>query len=721
MSALFIVESPTKADTIQRIYPGVKAIATKGHLQDLPEKEFGITIENGTFIPTWQLIQGKEKTIGSIKKYAATADNIYLAVDDDREGESIARQVQERALKNRPFVRIVFHEITKEAIDKAIIVGRSIDDNIVKAAHTRRMADREIGYLMGEIMRYDFKKNEVEFRPKAVGRVLMPALKILADNYRAIDAFVPEKSIQFAIEYLHKGVSFTAYIKEHFDPNNLATRDAAMHTIQNAAHRVAQFKRKNKEIPPHPPLVTSRLIRSAFYLFHTTPEETMQQAQALFEKGLITYMRTDSTAQSEEAITAIRNLLHRFFDQEYCAIKPRYYKNNTKSAQGAHEAIRPVYFDDTAFPKNIDFEAIGLTPGHKQLYEFIWYRTIATQMSNAIYDASKCQIEIGDDYIAHAEANTRLFDGWERVNNHLLKEAEIDEERDEAPPTKLPEMFIDESLLHQNIAPLDRTTKAPGRYGVGRFITTIEEFTRPSTIVDIVKRMIQHKYVENINGYLIITPLGMSVLQWAEEHAPWVVDKENCARLEIALDQIESGEMVNPDEVLRTYLELIEQMKKKLQYIEWDKQPLSDAQKGLVQLIVKKQRLSDEVRDLAMSSKRECEQFLKQYHQQPERIGRCPACKKGDIIEYEKFFGCKEYKNGCTFSINKLSVIKQFRAMKRELSYQEVSSIVGEAIRKKRVHVAGLQGRKGQFDADFSIGYDKQYGWQLKFSSSKKR
>lgn len=727
MKNLIIVESPTKANTIKKFLPHVTTIATKGYLKDLPVHELGLSIKDERYIGKWVYLSGQKKLMSTIKELAKSHDNIYLAVDDDREGESIAEQVASEALKGKNFRRIVFHEITKTAIEHAIAEGgRTISDNTVEAAHTRRMGDRLIGYPMSEIIAFDFQKNKHPYKPKGIGRVISPALQILKDNHFRIEEFTPSNYYQIGVDYAHEGKTFRAFLKVRFEEKDKETVDELMIDIRNSDHIVSKNNEKTRDVAPFPPLVTARLVRSAFYLYGFKPKQTMKLAQKLYELGLITYMRTDSTKISDEAVSEIISLLKRKFSPEFFVDKKREFKNNNKNAQKAHEAIRPTSFDDHAFPKHLPQNHPELTQEHQNLYEFIFYRTVATQMSNAVYDASTIEIQIGENLVVSAEANNQLFAGWQKLHGAMLREAErVEGEEWKQNTVLLPRVIPGAEVNYVDLLMLTKQTRTPARYGVGRFVTELESFTRPSTLDSIIDKLEESGYIEILKGMIYMTNLGIAVAEWTEKEAFWLSDKENTEKMEEALDLIEHGDCANPDSLLHQYSELIEALKKKIGFIERDYWTPSEGQVKMATSIAKKLKLSDDEIARIVKHKKSCETFLNENKVKRKKIGKCPACKllgkEGVVYENEKAFGCSNYKDGCKFTIWKKSVVSTLDRFKQNSDCDMVTNVVTKGLTKAPLLLENLQGPNGLYNAKLEVEKSLVFGWQLSLKYQKKK
>lgn len=714
---LLIVESPNKAETISSYLKNSSdrwiVFATKGHILDLPERELGLQFENNRVLGKWEVIKDKKTIVKKLAELAAKAAEIYIATDDDREGEKIAFDAIKRA-KIKKYKRVVFHEITKkEVIDKLYENIREIDKNIVEAARVRRFIDREVGYPISTIIKKDFIKRGEKELPRGVGRVLSPALHLLVEREEQINNFVPEHYRRIAIEYIKNGIHFRVTNKIQFKKEHEKELNDMISILHKAPHMVYDYKRKTEDVSPKKPLITSTLQYGGWYLYGIRPSQTMKIAQELFEWGYITYHRTDSYRISDDAFEDIVRLLYEKYGEEYTLGIKRKYKNKS-SAHDAHEAIRPTIFTEDRFPKKVAKRDARFTELHAHIYEFIWYRTLATQMKDAIYDASEVTISIDGKYF-EAKANKRLFDGWERLMGHLIKLSDSgeDEESWKEREVRLPEFTIGEELLPLDIFTTEHKTTRPKRYGIGRFITTLDNkgIARPSTLDTIVDNLENKKYITLHKGMIYPTDLGMKVDRWVSENCPWLNNIEHAKIFEEKLDAIEKGEIENGDEIIFEYHNLVKELEEKFG-INTHSEEVSSAQRELIEKIAKEKDI--EVGKDIFKNKKLANAFIKQ-HLKNRELGTCPQCKKGTAIKGEKGIYCNRYKDGCIFYISKKALESFFNTIKVDLA-----SIEGEKIIKKafgRVpHIIDYTTKSGKtIKVKVVIKYSEDYGWGFRF------
>lgn len=512
---LLIVESPTKARTIgQYLGKDYTVLASVGHVRDLPKSnKDAIDIEDG-FRPNYVVPAEKREVIEKIKRAAAKADQIYLATDPDREGEAIAWHIKEVADLTKP-KRVVFHEITKAAIEEALAHPRAIDEHLRRAQEARRVLDRIVGYDLSGLI---WKK--VRYGLSA-GRVQSPALRILAEREREIKAFIPQT--YFVLDALFKSTAgeFPATCTE--EP---ATREEAERIVQagrSASWTVADISEKSEERQPKPPFTTSTLQQTASTRLGFAPSRTMRAAQKLYEAGHITYMRTDSVNLAQEAIAKMAQVVEKEFGKDYLEV--RTFKTTSKNAQEAHEAVRPT---DAARAH------AGATPDEEQLYALIRTRALASQMANARIMRTNIKAKASTEIpLFTANGSRTLFPGWLALDTKARGE-----------DVELPALKKDAPLTLLSLGSEEKQTEPPNRYTEAGLIKELEKrgIGRPSTYASIMKTIQDRGYVEKLGRALKPTPTGMVVSGWLEEHFPKYVSDTFTAEMEDELDEIARGE-----------------------------------------------------------------------------------------------------------------------------------------------------------------------------------
>lgn len=541
---LVIVESPAKAKTIKKFLgSNYKIKASMGHIRDLPKSHIGVDIEHG-FEPKYINIRGKGDLISELKKEAKESEKVFLATDPDREGEAISWHLANIfQIDSDEKCRITFNEITKNAVLKALQAPRQIDMNLVNAQQARRVLDRIVGYKISPLLWKKVKKG------LSAGRVQSVAIKIICDREKEIENFVPEE--YWNVEALlskNDGRTFTAkfsgFLNGKFELKNREDVDKVLKGIENKEFIILKVKHGDKKRTPSPPFITSTLQQDAARKFGFSAKKTMMLAQQLYEGveiegegsvGLITYMRTDSTRISDEALNEAREYILQNYGDKYLPDKPRIFK--TKSgAQDAHEAIRPTMLSFT--PERVKS---SLSRDLYRLYKLIWERFVASQMESAVYDTMAVDIAAGD-YLFKASGSRISFKGF----LVLYEEGRDDDDSDDdKKDTLLPDLSEGEKVKPLEIKPTQHFTQPPPRYTEATLVKTLEEkgIGRPSTYAPIISTIMSRGYVEKEKKYLYPTELGKIVNSLMEEHFKDIVDINFTARMETQLDLVEEGQL----------------------------------------------------------------------------------------------------------------------------------------------------------------------------------
>lgn len=555
---LLIVESPHKAKTIsQWLNPKEWSVfATAGHIKNLPKNDYGINDQHkGNFI----IISEKLSILKKLKVLVENSDNIFIGTDDDREGERIAYDIVQY-YRIKQYYRVIFREITKKAIAHALKNSFLYDKNKIDAQTARRLIDRIIGYPFTSAIKNYFKKYKIlpeeNIKKLGIGRVSAAALGILVRKEKEIQSFVSRKytNVYISYDYDNKIFSVSNHIK-YFE-NKKTDLDYVLSIVKDKTipHVLESYIYKEREVSPYPPLVTTRVYRGLNYLYGFDPSYSKKILQKLFDGidingksvGLITYPRTDSVYLNDDFITKMIEFLKRNYKSEDILDIKRKYKNKNQSAQEAHEAIRPTYMIEKATPEALKSY---LSEDEYKAYLFIFYRTIATQFKNSIYDASKIVIKIGD-LLFDAIANKRIYRGWEGLLNEWIVKSEDENKSYEV---DIPNVQLGEVLTPNNIDIITKDEKTPARYGVGRFITVLEDhyIGRPSTIADIPKNLKDRGTVSITNNMIIPLKTGMILYDFILQYAEWVVNIEHAKEFEEKLDLIEQGKF--------NYLDLVKE------------------------------------------------------------------------------------------------------------------------------------------------------------------
>jgi DNA topoisomerase-1 len=517
--SLVIVESPAKAKTIEKyLGKNYRVMSSIGHVRDLPKSNNdAVDIEAG-FVPKYIISPGKGKVIEGLRKAAAGAKEVLLASDPDREGEAIAWHVAELVKDVNPNLkRVAFNEITEGAVQDAIAHPRDLDINLKEAQEARRVLDRLVGYDLSGLI---WKK--VRYGLSA-GRVQSPALRILMEREREIRAFVPDDYYTLTAHTTAGKTSIPFLCTE--EPGEKSEADRIKTVGEAHSWTVTGLKETEAKRSPRPPFTTSTLQQAASTRLGFSPSRTMGAAQKLYEAGHITYMRTDSTTLSAVAQKQIIALLHADFGKEYVA--PRQYKTKSKSAQEAHEAVRP-----TNFAK----KSIGSTADQKALYELIWRRAVSSQMTEAVMKRTKLTANItnGTETIPDFAVNGSrvIFDGWLRVDTTARGE-----------DTEVPKLSIGDSLNLKEIEIEAKETQPPSRYTEAGLIKELEKrgIGRPSTYASIMKTIMDRGYVLKEGRTLFPTDTGDVVSSFLEQHFTDYISDTFTSEMEDELDEIAEG------------------------------------------------------------------------------------------------------------------------------------------------------------------------------------
>ena len=544
MKNLIIVESPTKARTLSRFLGTDFMIeSTMGHIRDLPKRTFGVDIAHD-FTPEYVLMPEKKEAISQLKKAWEKADKIYLATDPDREGEAIAWHTSvicsnsKLKTQNSKFLRISFHEITKSAVEKAIANPRAIDMDLVNAQQARRILDRIVGYKLSPLLWFKIR------RGLSAGRVQSVAVRLIVEREREIEKFVPEEYWEIWSDLkkhlggkLPEAPIFSAkLVKKNGETIKIGDKKGAEEIVQElegAGFEIADILRKEIKRNPAPPFITSTLQQRAANAFGWTPKRTMQIAQRLYEEGLITYHRTDSTNIAEEAIEAARKFIAGKYGQNFLPEQPRRFQTKSKVAQEAHEAVRP-----TNVKLEIGNWKLEIGADERRLYELIWKRFVACQMKETVYDETKIQVLAAAEinhYLLEALGRVIKFEGWLAVY--------VEAERQKEGEVELPELEKSDELDLVKIRPEQKFTQPPFRYNEASLIKILEEYGigRPSTYAPIISTIQERQYVEKIEKSFRPTPLGIAVNDFLVEYFSDIVDYQFTAQMEDSLDEIAEG------------------------------------------------------------------------------------------------------------------------------------------------------------------------------------
>lgn len=653
---LIIVESPTKSKSISKFAgKGYEVLSSYGHVRDLPRRELGVDID-ADFEPKYVIPTKAKKAVKALKDSAKKAETIILATDEDREGEAIAwhvLQVLEKIMKDKDHQRIVFHEITKKAIDKALKNPRQIDMNLVQAQQARRILDRLVGYKLSPFL---WKK---VVKGLSAGRVQSVVVKLIVDRERERDAFKPDEywSIEAELQKQKKPDKLTARLvkkgKKAIPKLGIKDKKGSekiLDDLEEAKYKIIKVEAKTVQKYPAPPFKTSTLQQEAAQKLGFSSKQTMRIAQQLYEgvglkrgaTGLITYHRTDSLNLSTEAVEAARKYIQSKFGSKYILKDPRIYKTKSKGAQEAHEAIRPTKAD-----RHPDVIKRRLNPQQYRLYNLIWRRFIACQMASAILDAVAIDISAKgkkSSYTFRANGSTIKFDGFLKI--YLVKKLK---------EAFLPKLTKNEILELIKLIPEQHFTQPPARYTEASLIKILEKYGigRPSTYAPIISTIQDRGYTtKDEQKRFAPAEIGYIVTDILKEHFAEIVDVDFTADMEKDLDKIAQGKRSRVAILKAFYGPFEKNLEKK--YKEVEKKNLEEPTDKICpdcgsNMVIKLGRFGKFYA---------CPKFPECKHTEPivHSTGvKCPECKKGDLVERKTrrgktFYSCSKYPK-CKFAL----------------------------------------------------------------------
>jgi DNA topoisomerase-1 len=655
---LVIVESPAKARTIGKFLgPKYRVKASVGHVRDLLKSRLSVDVDND-FEPRYRVPREKRDTVNELRKEVKKAAEVYLATDPDREGEAIAWHLLEAAdIPEDIARRVVFHEITQDAIAQAFAQPRGINMELVNAQQARRILDRLVGYKISPLL-WDKVRGRL-----SAGRVQTVALRLVVEREREIEAFIPEEYWSIEAELAKQDTrthdprpTFVASLHrirgEQFELKTGEEAQRIVKDLEDAAYVVGKVRQRQRRQRPASPFTTSTLQQRASRRMGFNARRTMRVAQQLYEGvdlgegghvGLITYMRTDSVAVSKQAQQEARRYIAGRFGKEYLPPKPPVYKTRSKSAQEAHEAIRPTSV--MRQPHNIKKY---LTRDQYRLYDLIWKRFVASQMADAVFDSTSVDINAGDPsgempYLFRATGSVLKFAGFLAVYGRDPEDADRD----------LPPLSEGEDLDLIQLLPQQHFTQPPPRYSEATLVKALEEYGigRPSTYAPIISTIQNRGYVETVDKRLKPTELGFVVNDLLIKHFPDIFDVTFTAQMEEELDQIASGEREWVPVLREFYAPFEKDLKRaeiEMEAVEVGNEPTGEMCPECGQpLIIRFGRYGKFIGCSGFPECRYTTPFL-------EKIGvTCPECG-GDLVEKKTrkgrtFYGCSNYPE-CKFA-----------------------------------------------------------------------
>jgi DNA topoisomerase-1 len=671
---LVIVESPAKARTIGRFLGSkYETMASMGHVRDIPPKEMGVKVEDLSFVPKYRVLPDKRKIVKEIADAAQEAEIVYLATDPDREGEAISWHLIKAAKIDEAKVkRVVFHEITDSAVKEAFAHPRDLDTDLIDAQQARRVLDRLVGYELSPVL---WKKVR---RGLSAGRVQSVALRLIVERETEIDAFVAEEywSIEANLARQPRNGKnehpFTAELhrlhgeKERVEMGNEAQATAITADLEGATYRVTSVQKRERKSKPSAPFITSTLQQEAWRKLRYTARRTMAVAQQLYEgmdigtggsAGLITYMRTDSTNVAESALAEASAYIKEKFGADFAPKSARTYTKRVKGAQEAHEAIRPtsIYAEPDAIKK-------FLSPEQHKLYDLVWRRMLASQMTDAVFDATRVEIDAesvksGTHYDFRATGSVLKFAGFRKL--YLEGTDSSNGDKPDNATDLLPLLEDGDPLNLLTLTPEQHFTQPPPRFTEASLVRSLEEegIGRPSTYAPTMATVLDRDYARKDNGRFVPTKLGKAVTGLLMQHFPDVIDVGFTAKVEGQLDEIANGEREWNPMLKAFYTPFNLTIQEALEKAERVPRDQIDEESDEIcevcgrSMVIKSGRFG---RFLSCSGFPEC----KHSAQLMERVG--VACPKdgGDIVERRqrakggrKFYGCSNYPN-CDFAVN---------------------------------------------------------------------
>ncbi|MBZ7931956.1 type I DNA topoisomerase [Campylobacter sp. RM12910] len=653
---LIIVESPAKAKTIGNFLgKNYEVIASKGHIRDLPKTSFGIKIENDEFIPEYRITSDHSSLVKELKEKAKNAAQIYLATDEDREGEAIAYHIAKAIGKDENILpRIVFHEITKSAIEDALKNPRKLNMHSVNAQQTRRLLDRIVGYKLSPLLGQKIQ------RGLSAGRVQSAALKIIVDREKEIRAFVPLE--YFSIDMIFNSdldAELVEFDKIKIEKLTITNKDRAkliLEACKNDIYTIENIESKERKIAPPPPFMTSTLQQSASNRLGFNPKKTMILAQKLYEgvnthqgmMGVITYMRTDSLNLAKEAVDKVRKLIQKDFGKDYLPSKANIYVTKAKGAQEAHEAIRPTNLDFTP-----QIAANFLDKDELKLYTLIYNRFLACQMNPAISQTQNVFVK-NNRALFKISGRKILFDGYYKVYGDMDKDK------------ILPNLQKGEKLKIQKLEMNSHFTEPPSRYSEAGLVKKLESLGigRPSTYAPTISILTSRDYVKIDKKQLIPSDIAFNVTEVLEKNFSDIVDSKFTSNLENTLDDI-AEDKADWQNILKgfyyPFMKKIEEGKTKIASQKTVTKLGESCPDCGGELAIRKGRFGEFVACLNFPKCKYSRNLKNENKTNDENITTkkinsigiiCPSCQKGEIVERfskrGKFYGCSAYPK-CNF------------------------------------------------------------------------
>ncbi|MBQ1813103.1 MAG: type I DNA topoisomerase [Bacilli bacterium] len=636
MKDLVIVESPSKSKTIEKyLGDGYKVVSSKGHIRDLATKGkygLGVDIEDH-FLPTYEIIKGKKKLVTDLKKEVKSANKVYLATDPDREGEAISWHLKEElGIKDDKYNRIVFNEITKNAVLNAFDNARKIDDDLVHSQETRRILDRIIGFRLSKLM-------QSKTGGKSAGRVQSVALKLVVDREREIEKFVKEEYWTLTAKFNEFDAELEKYKSDTIEIHNENEADEILNKLSNV-FKIEDVDKKSKNKQSKPPFITSTLQQEAITKLNFNAKKTMSIAQKLYEGidlkdetvGLITYMRTDSIRLSEEFVASTYKYIENKYGKEYLGIVKKAKK--VENVQDAHEAIRPTSINRT--PESVKEY---LSVDEFKLYSMIYKRALASLMKDAKQDQTVVILD-NNDYKFKVTGSVIVFDGYLKV----YKDYEDSEDKI-LPPL---DTYKSNVLVSNSIEKEQHFTKPKPRYTEAKLIKEMEDLGigRPSTYAKTMETIVDRGYVKVVDKKFVPTEVGIEITDKLQEYFNNLINVKYTAKMENDLDKIAEGNLIWYNLLEEFYKEFEPMLDNAFSNMEKNKAE----ETGEVcpncgsPLVIRSGKYG---KFTACSNYPKCK-YIKKDEKEIVEICKCPECENGVVIEKKtkkgkKFYGCNNY------------------------------------------------------------------------------
>ncbi|RDU65563.1 type I DNA topoisomerase [Helicobacter sp. MIT 14-3879] len=657
---LIVVESPAKAKTIKNFLgSNYKVIASKGHIKDLPKKKFGIKIEDNNFIPEYEVDKDHKAIAKEIKDLAKKSSNIYIATDEDREGEAIGYHIAQIIDKDKSYPRIVFHEITKQAILDSLKNPRNINMNMVNAQQARRLLDRIVGFKLSPLLNQKIQKG------LSAGRVQSSALKLVVDREKEIKAFVPIKYFSIDANFSKNKDLIPSLLIEwrgkkiqKIDLRDEKEANEMLKIILESEFIISNIEIKDKKVSPPPPFMTSTLQQSASNILGYSPSKTMQIAQKLYEgvstnngtMGIITYMRTDSLNIAKIAQESARRLIQKSFGKNYIPTKIKNYTNKQKSAQEAHEAIRPTQIEFTPQIAKDYLQADEL-----KIYTLIYNRFLASQSTDAIFQSQNVFFK-SKDAIFKASGSKLVFDGFYKITGN--------DDKDKI----LPNLEINESIKLKECKISPHQTEPPARFSEASLVKMLESLGigRPSTYAPTISLLSKREYIKIEKKQIFATEISFTMIDILQKHFLEIVDSSFTAKLEEKLDDIADSKIDWQSVLWEFYQGFIKQIqdgKENITSLKTTKPTGELCPECSSELVIRKSRFGEFV---GCSGYPKCK-YIKQDEKEDEKASKeiCDKCGKVMIKKFSKngeFMACSGYpkcKNTKSLAIKKEKKILQ--------------------------------------------------------------